>query len=217
MTAISDFVANPRHFLRHNILRSRWAGSTLNPERSVKFELKTFQGTDLATGNPINAYEIVPLFRNQAANAWTTPGARNTTYLPVYFCPYSDNESHSIVLGDNADFMFTTNMDGCTFGIGSATPTGARRVAHINLRDHGALSHADQRGTLHVGGLADAMVDPDRYMKSSHLPQARHTEIMVTTVGIRNTGNGQWNFYYQQYRSVNLDATQLVFIRLKGV
>lgn len=217
MPAIADFVANPRQFLRHNILRSLWAGSAVtNPVRSVKFDLKPFQGTDLATGNQIPVYDVVPLSMTAAIAAWTTPGALNTTYLPVYFCPYGDDEMHSIVVDQAADFMFTTNMDGCSFGVGSATPTGARRVAHVNLRSQ-AHAHAAQRGTLHLGALTDAIVDPERYMKSSHVPTANYGEIKATTIGVRNTGNGQWRFYYQQFRMVNYITNQLVLIRLKQV
>lgn len=216
MTAIQDLVANPGQFLTNNLLRSLWTGSPQQPIRSIKLALKPFTATKLSTGAAIPVYDIEPLGQGEAIALRGTAGARNRDYLNAYFCPYGDDAMHSITVSNGADFMFTTNMDGCSFGVGSPTATGARRVAHVNLRST-AQSHAAQRGTLQVGGLSDIMVDPDRYMTSSRTPTANYGEVKATTIGIRDTGTGQWRFRYQQYRMVNFVTNQLEFIALKRV
>ncbi|WP_426169332.1 hypothetical protein [Sandarakinorhabdus sp. DWP1-3-1] len=60
--------------------------------------------------------------------------ATDTNGLNVYFCPYSNNSTKPLMLGNGALWMFTATMDGCTFGVGSQGPgsNGNVRVCHAN-------------------------------------------------------------------------------------
>jgi hypothetical protein len=50
----------------------------------------------------------------------------------VYFCPYESNDYHGVVLGNACELMLTTQMDGCSLGIGSRTANGEVLVFHAN-------------------------------------------------------------------------------------
>lgn len=214
MTAISDFVAHPRTWLNNNILRSLIPFYPITPTFAFKFNRHSYNGTDLRTGNVIPSYALMPLTQPERINARNNPAGKNVDYFEAYWCPYADDAQHSVFVGRDADFMFTVNMDGCTFGVGSANNTGGRLVAHINMRSQ-AQSHDKQGAVLRGQGLNRHMVDPDTYMQSSHVPNAIPGEIKATTLGIRNGANGGWNFYYQQYRLPNGNNGAPVLVRLK--
>lgn len=191
MTAISDFVANPSQFLRNNLLRANFQLNPLDGQdvRMFKFVAHPYQATKLSDGSAIPSYALVPVSQNERITLRADPAARDRDYLNAYWCNYGDDSQYAITVAGAADFMFTSNMDGCSFGVGSATPTGARRVSHINLRSQPG-SHNLQRGTLTLQGLDDSVVDPDRYMTSSRVPGAIYGEIKATTIGIRDVGTG---------------------------
>ncbi|MBX7132680.1 MAG: hypothetical protein K1X67_08405 [Fimbriimonadaceae bacterium] len=163
MTAIADFVADPKHFLRNNILRCRGtmpAGVT--SIRSFKFQAMHYTGTKLSDGRAIPVYELVPIVdQGERIRLRGNPAAANRDYLNAYWCPYFQDSYHAITVDSAADFMFTPNMDGCSFGVGSDTPSGARRVAHINLASQ-PNSRNLQNQTLRVDGLDDLIVNPNK-------------------------------------------------------
>jgi len=218
MTAISDFVADPKTFLKNNMLRVLFTMSARpNSVGQFKFELKQYTATKLSNGTQIPCYSLVPLDAQETRIYSRAPTAANQHYLSAYWCPYEDDAMHSIVVNNQANFMFTSNMDGCSFGVGApAVGTGACRVAHINLRSQ-ANSHVAQDASLMVGGLDQHMVKPDRYMTSSKTPTAINGEIKATTIGIRNTATGAWSFHYQQYRLLNGQINQVFLVSLKNV
>jgi hypothetical protein len=218
MTAISDFVNNPSTFLRNNIVRARFQLPD-NPShmRMFKFDLKPYQATKLLDGSQIPVYEIVPMLGQEERIYSRNATSANRDYVMAYWCPYSPGEMHAIVVDNQANFMFTTNMDGCSFGIGSATPTGARRVAHINLWGVTANSRVAQNVTLQVSQLDEHLVNPQRYMKSSLVPTALNGEIKITSFGIRDVGTGNWRFIYQQYRILNNNENNVVLVNVKAV
>ncbi|MDX8130257.1 hypothetical protein QLH52_23405 [Methylomonas sp. OY6] len=217
MTAISDFVANPKQFLKNNVLRVLFTmPAQPNSIGMFKFERKNYDAVKLATGANIPCYSLVPIHGQEATIFSRNATSANRDYLRAYWCPYEDDAMHSIMVGAGADFMFTSNMDGCSFGVGSATPTGDRRVAHINLRSQ-PNSHNLQDGTLAVQSLTDHHVKPDRYMKSSRTPGSIPGEIKATTIGIRNTATGAWSFHYQQYRLLGGQINQVYLLALKNV
>ena len=218
MTAISDFVANPSQFLRNNLLRANFQLNPLDGQdvRMFKFVPHPYQGTKLSDGSTIPSYALTPVGQSERITLRADPNALNRDYLNAYWCNYAVDLQFAIIVANAADFMFTSNMDGCTFGVGSPAANGACRVSHINLRSQ-PNSHNLQRGTLSMQGFDDKVVDPDRYMTSSRVPTALYGEIKATTIGIRNTGTGQWEFRYQQFRLLNGAQNQAVLIALKQV
>ena len=158
MPPIADFVEDPDEFLKDNILQSLWSGNPLRgPVRRFSFELAPFQGRKLIDGNLIPVYRLIPLEHLVHGTR------RNRDYLKAYFCPFGVNETHAIMVAGEADFMFTTNMDGCTFGVGSEAPGGARRVSHCNIVGVGERNGHIQKRILTRDGLTDHMVDPRQY------------------------------------------------------
>jgi len=118
----------------------------------------------------------------------------------AYICPYEDNAVHAKYLGSAADFMFTGDMDGCTFGIGIPNGGGGVRVAHANERNmvggsQWAPNFAPQRVAqtldLQRVGASQHTLQPRTYRDNA----PRGSEFKAVTIGLR-IGN-KWEFYYQ--------------------
>lgn len=129
--------------------------------------------------------------------------------LRVYFCGYERNKTIPLMLGNDANWMFTVTMTGCTFGVGSqAGADGAVRVAHANsatqakpgvvIGPGGGVTGLDAQArmqaiyaTSHVGpgGL---LIEPDTYRGADE-------GIEVTTFGHHAPG-GVWSFKALRYR-----------------
>jgi hypothetical protein len=221
---IEDFVAHPTTFLNNNLITADLT-LPLQPERSEEkgnvwlflFEPRP-PAMKLQTGAAIPCYRLKPV-TEPADRKWVKRnGARDVDYLAAYWCNYGQDEQFRIMVAGAANFMFTTTMDGCTFGIGSATATGARLVSHINMSWEGAQAHTAQRGVLRHQGMAQHIVDPDRYMRTQHVPQALPGQIKATTVGVRDAA-GHWTFRYQQYYRPGAEfaASTFVLVRLRRV
>ena len=180
-----------------------------------KFNAHPFTATKLSDGTQIPSYSLIPVGQQERIQLRSNPNARNVDYLNAYWCNYGDDDQFTILVHDAASFMFTSNMDGCSFGVGSPAPNGSRRVCHVNMRSQ-TNSHDKQRNLLTGMGLNNSLVDPDRYMTSTRTPSI-YGEIKATTIGIRDTNTGQWSFRYQQYRLLNGQQNQAVLIALKRV
>jgi hypothetical protein len=68
-------------------------------------------------------------------------------HLTAYFCPYEDNRTLGVVVAKAANLMFTTEMDGCTFAVGSQV-AGDRLVYHSNQKTAGEQAS----GAARAGG-----------------------------------------------------------------
>jgi len=212
MTAISDFVAHPRTFLRNNALRVLFQmPANATNIRQFKFELKNYTATKLADNTQVPCYLLVPVMGQELTILQRNGPSLNRDYLNAYWCPYDPGTMHAITVDNGADFMFTTNMDGCSFGVGCQAVGGARRVAHINLAGM-PNSHNVQNATLGLQQLNRHLVNPDTYMQSPLAPGAIYGEIKLTTIGIRNTGTGHWSFWYQQYRLLGGQINQVTIL-----
>jgi hypothetical protein len=123
-----------------------------------------------------------------------------------YICDYKAGEINYQVLGREANFCFTTIMNGCTFGIGSPTSDGSVLVSHANM----AVPSVPTAETKALGpGLAPPGSQAERQLavaKALHGPGAsyltpdvyRHEHANVTLFGGR-TSSGAWKFYYQRW------------------
>ena len=110
------------------------------------------------------------------------------------------------MLGNHSTVMLTHRMDGCTFGVGSATATGHVLVGHFNIQT--------VSGRADVGAMRDSakimlgdnarLLEKTRYMKGNN-------QNITTTFGVRNNNN-RWKFYHQRYRPDGL-SYKLVDVR----
>lgn len=118
------------------------------------------------------------------------PSPHGAATFKSYWCPYKGNDCKLAWLGHDASYMFTAKMDGCTFAMGSAAPSGSRMVAHANLGGKGA-SQLDLVKAKYVfkndAGMSYLGPSAYRYSDASSGTEA-------TTFGIR-LASGKWKFY----------------------
>jgi hypothetical protein len=143
--------------------------------------------------------------------------------IPAYWLAYEADKSKRAVLGDAEGFMFTANMDGCSFGYGSETGTGAVLVGHANAASTGVETVRNLGHNPYLDVPADAVrqareaqaaaqrqmlqkkmnpgtltvLEPSDYLGHNNLDRCA-----ATVVGIRRRAG--WNFYYQ-LRSVTTE------------
>jgi hypothetical protein len=116
----------------------------------------------------------------------------------AYYLPWDNNRYYEAQLEDDADFMFTPTLDGCSFVIGSGK---SPKVAHLNFQtNEGRVDQEkmnreiakkfaeDQPTTLK---LAD-------YSPNSHEEKLKGKTTNLTVVGFRDRGTKTWSFYYQK-------------------
>jgi hypothetical protein len=126
----------------------------------------------------------------------------------AYWCPYAQNKTFSVTLGNGAKFMFTATMDGCSFGVGSPGGPGTVRVGHANTAALGAaleeagLDVARQQQALgqrnalwaELGSSNLSIIGPGQY-RNDHDGAAVLTS---TTFGWHDLGK-PWVFFTQRY------------------
>src|SRR5262249_48085416 len=136
--------------------------------------------------------------------AWNDPDG-----FAAYICPYADNSVQFKTLGSDADYMFTGDMDGCSFGVGMPNSMGDVLVGHSNAQNQATGSNFSpnygpqrtaQRQDLVGGGTGQSMLEPAAYRDNP--PQG--TEFKAVTIGLRISN--AWEFWYQHQ---NVDGTDL--------
>lgn len=203
MLAVTDFIKNPLTFLNNNILVigfDAFSPNHVTPSSGVEL-FKFVQlpknralGSQLGESKPV--YQLIPT--NKA-----DPGT-----LEAYWCPYKQNDTLGIVLGHEADFMFTATMDGCTLGLGSQGADGSTLVYHSNLANMGSANnpHAQgeaQRTTLNMmyGASGHTLFEPGAYRF-----EYGQNILSSTTIGARSRDTRKWHFWSQVYLK---DATKM--------
>ncbi len=113
--------------------------------------------------------------------------------FPAYWCPYEANNCKHTYLRNDASYMFTAKMDGCTFAVGSQLPGGAGVfVAHANLGGKGTEQHdLIASKVMFRGDAGKKMLHPSAYKFSS----GEGWSTQATTFGFL-IGH-QWKFYSQ--------------------
>jgi len=131
------------------------------------------------------------------------PGLADT--FQSYWCPYEGNTAKHAYLRRAAPYMFTAKMDGCTFGVGSASSQGSVRVAHCNQGGQGQQQQTilENFFSTRTRGLR-ATLGPASY----RFRVGNSGSTMATTFGIL-VGN-TWKFYSQVYM-VDILAKTLTF------
>ena len=163
----------------------------------VSLMAKDFPGKD-KNGKKMPVFDLVP-----AAHARLFD--RGAESMRVYWCKFGTGETFSVILGTAAEFMFTTKMDGCTFGIGSEAPDGTVLVCHANRTGVNAIARAAQMESVtETLGTVTATVSPVNY-RDQVTPgriwgEWRESIRSATTIGQRI--NGHWVFYAQVYKNV---------------
>lgn len=132
-----------------------------------------------ASGRPVDVW-----------NLRSDGGAHNG--LRAYICNYTAKAVTSVDIGSLGDYCFTTNLNGCTYGIGPRQADGTRRVSHANRGGNTILQRTDIQNQNNVGATLPGvtMLEPAEYRRLGG-------ELHATVFGIRSGYN--WSFYYQSY------------------
>lgn len=193
MATVADFVADPEAFMASNIVQV----TEIDPEHDL------LQAQPVRVSLHDTGLKIMNKPGGTLFELYVTASTSAST-LPAYFCPYKNDNAYFIMLGNGADFMFTPQMAGCTFGIGSQN-AGACRVGHVNLisirndwqdeNDKRARMYQAQRAFLgnRLNITPDRMVEPTDY-------RGVGMDLSSTTYGVRV--NGVWNFKTLRYKKI---------------
>lgn len=191
MATVNDFVADPVAFMTSNIVQV-----TEIPPDDPRLTQQPVRVTLHDTGMKILNKPGGKLFE-----LYITANV-NALGINAYFCPYQNDKSFFIQLGNNADFMFTPQMAGCSFGIGTQNG-GACRVGHVNFislrndyqtenekrdRMYGAQAAFLQNRLAIAPGR---IIDPADY-------RGPDRNLSATTFGVRNAQQ-VWSFHTLRY------------------
>src|SRR5262249_4915115 len=143
-------------------------------------------------------------------------------HLIAYWCPYKANHQLGVMLEDDAPYMFTAVMDGCSLGIGSATRDGSRAVFHANMEKEAGPMNPEERESVE-SAINRQVAEQNKLLSHMLVPQgnivgpefygggiaqsgvgsfvAYAVKCKSTTVGLRV--KGQWKFYTLRYRRLN--------------
>lgn len=158
----------------------------------------------------------------------------------AYWCPYAPSSVRSVVVGNQADLMFTATMDGCSLGVGSRTPAGERLVTHANAMSVGdaIYNELNRRGASQTAKMLITRshqqyaqqqqvylrhLSPHAHDASGDVPDivdpTRYRrvsngpeECSSTTFGVRDTELDDWAFYAQQYNPMTIPDPQIVAV-----
>lgn len=210
MSYEDEFCSDPKEFMEKHVVRAGGVPSDVAESDVVRL------GVTLA-----NNFTVKNSFW-QSAKVFNLV-VRETQSIRAYVCPYADNQLKAIMLGNNAEWMFTATMNGCTFGIGSQGPRtgGSVRVIHVN--DQAAATGAATK----IQSLSQRMsarnyffqkdydlskitlIEPSDY-------QGRSNQNESTTFGMHKHGK-PWKFYTHRYKLVGNDAASNIVVMHKGV
>lgn len=120
-------------------------------------------------------------------------GGATATALDCYVCNYVANDHRSVTLGDQANFMVTTTMNGCTMGIGRAAGDGTVTVTHANT---GGDTTGQRTQVFTAHGTQDvSLFEPSEYRRF-----AVGRNMNIFTFGCREAG--AWKFYFQLFEKL---------------
>lgn len=128
----------------------------------------------------------------------------------AYFLRYADNSSFSLKLGNDADYMLTPVLTGCTFVVNDKwfSPT----VSHLNIQNQqGTIDqpmidqsitqmYGNQRGVITANYYTVKKAD---YVGANDAP----LESRLLVIGVR--GFSGWTFYRVKHRLVGLGEWQV--------
>ncbi|MBB5018269.1 hypothetical protein HNQ59_001557 [Chitinivorax tropicus] len=129
MNYIQAFCDNPKAFMESHIVMVGIAENEMSTLFDISvIDLTTEEGYKVMNkpgGRVFGLYKV-----NNVATS-TSPR------ISAYWCPFTKNRLKDVTLGNEAKYVFTQPMNGCTFGIGTYAGNGVQRVAHVNCANAG--------------------------------------------------------------------------------
>ena len=192
MSAVGTFLQAPLSFMEDNLLLVFSSSDKGGIQDFTIKELNNYQGSKLGKAKPVHCLS------SNTADKQT---------FKAYWCPFQINNLCSVMLGSDADFMFTSAMNDCSFGAGSAAAgsPSSRMVTHANFKSPASrggshISQYDaQDSMLKISLGAGAKVISPGSTGSYRRDVDGALVLHATTVGIRSKVTGKWDFYTQRY------------------
>jgi hypothetical protein len=208
--ALNELRTAPENFLRHYMVSIAGGTPGLVPQRHTNFLIEAadglaFRGFQTGLAGALDKTKDRPQLRIRMVNAGATAGP-NQAVFEAWYIAMSDIEggplAHQVSLSgsDGPDIALTSQMSGCTFGIGSAARDGGRLVSHIRPPPGGQPDVA----TYQTMRQAASFGDMDGFFDRLSRPGAAsygNPENRATIIGVRRGGN--WRFYAQVYHLHN--------------
>jgi hypothetical protein len=203
--ALNELQADPEGFLRHYMVSIAGGTTGIVPRRHTHFLIEAadqaYQGFQTGMAGKLGRTKERPKLNIRMADANTTAGPGQAVF-DAWYIAMSDMGggalAHQVYLAGTGgpDIALTSQMSGCTFGIGSAGSDGGRLVAHIRPPG-GAPPNA---ATYQAMRQEATFGDMDGFFDRASRPGAAsygNPENRASIIGVRQAGN--WRFYAQTY------------------
>jgi hypothetical protein len=161
MTATTDFAAGPKVFCENNIV--------LTPNEIDHNGGLVWIGLDRLDRIAQTGKLVQGRKGNDAVDVYQIVGRPDSTdAIRAYWCPYNRNGTGSVIVGSQAQYMFTITVNGCSVGVGHQATNGTRLVMHVNDANSGSkgpgIQAQSQRITLRSAGtFGTQIVEPSMY------------------------------------------------------
>ena len=212
-SALAEMRADPESFLRHYLvtIATGVPGGGIVLEQQATFRTvagsQTFNGfrTGISriTGQMTGRSQLQIMKTPEGTIAGANEAVFQAWYIPMTDAGGGGGLSHHVLLSgtEGPDIAFTSQVSGCTVGIGSARVDGSRLVSHIRppSGQPNDQTYADMRKAASLGSMATIFDRPSR-------PGARsygNPNNRATIIGVRTAG--QWRFYAQIYNLATRD------------
>jgi hypothetical protein len=189
MSTAADFYRDPLVFMRTNVVR---IASQMNHPGG---------------GDHLLLIAVAEQTRQKVLNIdgkvwvlYSIKFAFNPDGMLVYYCDYKDNDGKMAALGTKAEWMFTAEMNGCTFAVGNQVAVGRVAVGHMNFMSAGAgwgaqvqdrQRQAQRNYAYNRMGYDTQLIQPEDYKGDNDDQDA-------TTFGMLDVDT--WRFWTLQYK-----------------
>jgi hypothetical protein len=184
-----DFMNHPANFLAHiPLIVSLSPDSDFGPD-PARFVITT---SDTLHNSVRSAIPNAP--------CEITEDRHGQSPLTAYWCPYIPDAASRRLIGNRANFMFTANMDGCTFATDGSGGTG-HVASHSNAATIAARIRANHRLSVMEATLLQKAMQIHLALKvvGRESPIVEHSLSgnCTTVAGVRDITTGTWAFYKQ--------------------
>ena len=204
--ALAEMHSDPARFLRHYLVMIAGGVREVVPQKRATFSMtagdQRFEGFQTGISGKAGLMKERPQLRIAKVPDGTTAGVGEVVFQ-AWYIPMTDMSggggglAHHVTLSgsDGPDIALTSQMSGCTLGIGSALGDGSRFVAHIRppSGQPDAQAYANMRNDASLGTMDAFFERPSRPGNRSYgNPHNR-----ATIIGVRRAN--RWRFYAQTY------------------
>lgn len=199
--ATNAFKANPLTFLNTALILAPIGNATRhNRSEHLGLAPAPYMGATAVdtAGNALALWQVVKAQDGEA-------------YFRSYIADYQQGATTYTTLGANehAEFCFTANMNGCTFGLGIQAGDGTLIVSHGNAANTGAITNFDSSGMTNIQRQSTALQTAIQYTRAKQghgaggrVFEPEHYRVgarQSVTFGYRPRGSGAWQFHFIGY------------------